>query len=102
MTRRFSTGWAAMAAFVAASLMVPGPLAEARERLRERIAERMAERMGADAGAKVAGSETIAYGRDPLQTLDIWRAKGAAGPAPVSYTHLDVYKRQVPARAGYI
>ncbi|KAB2854456.1 MAG: alpha/beta hydrolase [Sphingopyxis terrae] len=94
MTRRFSTGWAAMAAFVAASLMVPGPLAEARERLRERIAERMAERMGADAGAKVAGSETIAYGRDPLQTLDIWRAKGAAGPAPlIVFVHGGGWKR---------
>ncbi|WP_232314832.1 alpha/beta hydrolase [Sphingopyxis sp. QXT-31] len=52
------------------------------------------QRMGADAGPKVPGSETIAYGRDPLQSLDVWRAKGAKGPAPlVVFVHGGGWKR---------
>lgn len=82
--------WTALAAFVAASLIVPGPFAEARERLRDRIAQRT----GADEGPKAPGSETIAYGSDPLQTLDIWRAKDAKGPAPlVVFVHGGGWKR---------
>ncbi|AQA00460.1 esterase [Sphingopyxis sp. QXT-31] len=87
--QRLITG-AALVAFIAASVAVPGPLAEARERLRDRIMQRM----GADAGPKVPGSETIAYGRDPLQSLDVWRAKGAKGPAPlVVFVHGGGWKR---------
>lgn len=87
--RRMMT-WAAVAAFVAASVAVPGPLAEARERLRDRIMQRM----GADNAPKVPGSETIAYGRDPLQSLDVWRAKDANGPAPlVVFVHGGGWKR---------
>lgn len=82
--------WTALAAFVAASLIVPGPFAEARERLRDRIAQRM----GADEGPKAPGSETIVYGRDPLQTLDVWRAKDTKGPAPlVVFVHGGGWKR---------
>jgi len=82
--------WVAVAAFAAASVAVPGPFAEARERLRDRIAQRM----GADEGPKARGSETIVYGRDPLQSLDVWRAKDAKGPAPlVVFVHGGGWKR---------
>ncbi len=87
--QRLITG-AALAAFVAASLIVPGPFAEARERLRDRIAQRM----GADEGPKAPGSETIAYGSDALQMLDVWRAKDAKEPAPlVVFVHGGGWKR---------
>lgn len=87
--QRLITG-AALAAFVAASLIVPGPFAEARERLRDRIGQRM----GADDGPKAPGSETISYGSAPLQTLDLWRAAHAKGPAPlVVFVHGGGWKR---------
>ena len=76
---------------VAASGM---PASDAREKLRDRLRERMAERMGAAEGAKIPGAETIAYGSDPLQTLDIWRAKGASRAAPlILYVHGGGWKR---------
>ncbi|WP_293968534.1 alpha/beta hydrolase [Sphingopyxis sp.] len=54
----------------------------------------MAERMGAEQGPKAPGSETIAYGSDPLQVLDIWRAKGVRGSAPlIVYVHGGGWKR---------
>jgi acetyl esterase/lipase len=87
--QRLITG-AALAAFVAASLIVPGPFAEARERLRDRIAQRM----GAEDRPKAPGSETIAYGSDALQMLDVWRAKDAKEPAPlVVFVHGGGWKR---------
>lgn len=90
MQGRRMMAWVAVAAFAAASMAVPGSFAEARERLRDRIMQRM----GADAGPKVPGSETISYGRDPLQSLDVWRAKGAKGPAPlVIFVHGGGWKR---------
>ena len=80
----------AIAAFAASSLIVPGPFADARERLRERIAERM----GAADEAKALGSETIAYGRDALQSLDLWRAGGGKGAAPlIVFVHGGGWKR---------
>ncbi|PZQ24406.1 MAG: esterase [Sphingopyxis macrogoltabida] len=80
----------AIAAFAASSLIVPGPFADARERLRERIAERM----GAADGAKAPGSEAIAYGRDPLQSLDLCRAGGGKGAAPlIVFVHGGGWKR---------
>lgn len=69
------TGWISMGAFAMASIAVPGPFADARER----FAARMAEQTDGDASRKV----TIAYGGDPLQTLDFWRARGMNGPAPL-------------------
>ncbi|WP_443027806.1 alpha/beta hydrolase [Sphingopyxis sp. MWB1] len=52
------------------------------------------ERMGADTAPKAPGSETIAYGADPLQTLDIWRARDANGPAPlIIFVHGGGWKR---------
>lgn len=84
MNKRYWIGVAMIAALVASSM----PATDAREKLRERLRERMAERMGAEKGPKAPGSETISYGRDPLQVLDIWRAKNAKGPAPlIVYVH---------------
>jgi arylformamidase len=94
MTKQGRVGYAALAAFVMASMAVPGPLADARERLRDRIGARLAERMGTDEGPKAPGSETISYGGDPLQVLDVWRAKDAKGPVPlVVFVHGGGWKR---------
>lgn len=62
-----------------------------RDRWRERIATRMAE---ADKNAPAAPAPlTLAYGTDPLQTIDIWRAQGANGPAPlVIFVHGGAWK----------
>nr|WP_256837387.1 alpha/beta hydrolase [Sphingopyxis sp. KK2] len=50
--------------------------------------------MGADEGPKAPGSETIFYGRDPLQSLDLWRPTDARGPAPlVVFVHGGGWKR---------
>ena len=90
MSKRYGIGAAMIAALVASSM----PASDAREKLRERLRERMAERMGAEQGPKTPGSETISYGSDPLQVLDIWRAKGAKGPAPlIVYVHGGGWKR---------
>lgn len=90
MNGRRMWGLAATAAVVLASLTAAGPLASARERLRDRLAERAS----AGRAAEVPGSESIAYGRDALQTLDVWRAKDAKGPAPlVVFVHGGGWKR---------
>lgn len=87
---RAYVGFLAVAALAVASVAVPVPFADARERLRDRFMERM----GADHAPKVPGSETISYGADPLQALDIWRAKGAKGPAPlIVFVHGGGWKR---------
>jgi acetyl esterase/lipase len=84
MSKRYGIGLLAMTAVVAAGM----PVSDAREKLRERLRERMAERMGAEQGPKAPGSETIAYGSDPLQVLDLWRGKDVRGPAPlIVYVH---------------
>lgn len=90
MSKRYWIGLLAATAVVASGM----PASDARETLRDRLRERMAERMGAEDGVKVPGSETIAYGSDPLQVLDIWRAKGAKRPAPlIVYVHGGGWKR---------
>lgn len=90
MSKRYWIGLLAVTAMVASGM----PASEGREKLRDRLRERMAERMGADEGPQVPGGETIAYGNDPLQVLDIWRAKGARGPAPlIVYVHGGGWKR---------
>jgi arylformamidase len=94
MTKRNWFGYAAVAAFAVASVTVPTPFTDARETLRDRLRERMADRMGADEGPKAPGSETISYGSNALQNLDIWRAKGAEGPAPlIVFVHGGGWKR---------
>lgn len=90
MNKRYWIGLLAATAVVAGSM----PASDAREKLRERLRDRMAERMGAEQGPKAPGSETIAYGSDPLQVLDLWRAKDVRGPAPVIvYVHGGGWKR---------
>ena len=90
MRRSTSILFAGFAALIGASVAVPGPFAEARERLRDRIMQRA----GADDRAKAPGSETIAYGRHALQKLDVWRAKAAPGPAPlIIFVHGGGWKR---------
>lgn len=77
---------------VLAALVTAG-IAEARPggRLRERLAKR-AE--AAQAQAPVPGATTVAYGRDPLQVLDFWRARGTTGPAPlIVFVHGGGWKR---------
>ena len=59
MTQRNWIGYAGVAAFAVASIMVPGPFADARETMRERVRERLAQGIGADVGPKVPGGETI-------------------------------------------
>ncbi|NYF31456.1 alpha/beta hydrolase [Sphingopyxis sp. JAI108] len=94
MTQRNWIGYAGVAAFAVASIMVPGPFADARETMRERVRERLAQGIGADVGPKVPGGETISYGRDPLQTLDVWHATGDSGAAPlVVFVHGGGWKR---------
>ncbi|MBA4752926.1 MAG: alpha/beta hydrolase [Sphingopyxis sp.] len=94
MTKQSWFGYVALAAFAAASLSVPTPFADAREKMRDRLRERLAERMGADQGPKVPGSETISYGSDALQVLDVWRAKGAQRAAPlIVFVHGGGWKR---------
>ncbi|MCZ8172664.1 MAG: alpha/beta hydrolase [Brevundimonas sp.] len=54
------------------------------DRLRERLRERMAERAAEDAKIPAARpDQMIAYGKDPMQGLNFWRAKGTRGPAPL-------------------
>ncbi|WP_428630518.1 alpha/beta hydrolase [Sphingopyxis sp.] len=90
MSKRYWIGLFAAIAVVASGM----PASDAREKLRDRLREGMAERMGADEGPQVPGGETIAYGSDPLQVLDIWRAKGAKGAAPlIVYVHGGGWKR---------
>lgn len=94
MTKQNWIGYAAVAAFAAASVTTPAPFADAREKLRDRLRDRMAERMGADEGTKAPGSETISYGSDALQNLDVWRARDAQAPTPlVVFVHGGGWKR---------
>lgn len=61
------------------------------ERLRERRAQRMEQKAGQ---GRVLGAQTIAYGKDPLQVLDLWLPRARAGKAPlVLYVHGGGWKR---------
>lgn len=67
--------------------------AEAGQTLRERLAQRMAQRMeGRSQEAPVPGKSDIAYGADPLQHLDFWRAKAPDAPL-VIFIHGGGWKR---------
>ena len=77
--------------------LVLGSVAQAApgDRLRERIRERMAARGAQDQGQRApAADQTIAYGSDPLQNLDFWRAKRTSARAPlVLFVHGGGWKR---------
>ena len=80
---------------VAALAILGAAVVEARpgERLRERLAERMMQR-GQDSAPRIPADQTLAYGSDPLQRIDFYRAKGATGPAPlVIFVHGGGWKR---------
>lgn len=90
MMRWKLAGVGAIAALVVTATAIPTGAADARERLRDRLAGMR----GTDDAPKMPGSETIAFGADPLQQLDVWRAKGAKGPAPlVVFVHGGGWKR---------
>jgi len=94
MTKRSGFGYAAIAVLAVTSVGATAPFADARETMRERLRERLAERMGADDGPKAPGGETISYGGNALQNLDIWRAKDVKGPAPlIVFVHGGGWKR---------
>lgn len=76
---------AAIAALTAAPAQ-GGPL---RDKLKERFASRMEQRL---AEPPVQGVAELAYGRDPLQKLDYWRAKRAGAPLVV-FVHGGGWKR---------
>lgn len=90
MSKRYWIGMGAAAAFVIGGVTA----GDAREKMRDRLRERFAERMGADEGPKAPGSETISYGSNALQTLDLWRAKDVKGTAPlIVFVHGGGWKR---------
>lgn len=61
--------------------------------LRDRIRERMAERMGAGSNqGTTPGGVEMAYGRDPLQRMDVWKAKNTAAPL-ILFVHGGGWKR---------
>ncbi|CAH0495693.1 alpha/beta hydrolase [Novosphingobium sp. CECT 9465] len=73
--------------------VVSGSVAQAQigERWRERRAERMEQKA---VQGRIPGAQTIAYGKDPLQVLDLWLPKTAKGKAPlVLYVHGGGWKR---------
>lgn len=73
--------------------VVSGSVAQAQigERWRERRAERMEQKA---VQGRIPGAQTIAYGKDPLQVLDLWLPKTSKGKAPlVLYVHGGGWKR---------
>jgi acetyl esterase/lipase len=68
---------------IAGTLGVLAAATLAQARPGDRLRERLAARGGAAAATPLAGGEMIAFGTDPLQQLDVWRAKDARGPAPL-------------------
>lgn len=60
-----------------------------RKELRERIAQRGGGGAGAGAGAGAAipPTQTLAYGSDPLQALDLWVPEGARAAPLVLFVH---------------
>lgn len=65
--------------------------------LRERIAARRGEGAG---GAGLAPQQTLAYGSDPLQALDLWVPQGAGRAPLVVFVHGGGWKRGSKDNAG--
>jgi acetyl esterase/lipase len=64
------------------------------QRLRERMAERAEQRAQEQSGQKRApGAQTLSYGSDPAQVLDLWVPKGANNAPLVLYVHGGGWKR---------
>ncbi|NLR72456.1 alpha/beta hydrolase [Novosphingobium sp. ERN07] len=64
------------------------------ERLRERIAKRMEQRaQGEGQQRRAPGAQTLSYGSDPAQVLDLWVPKGAKNAPLVLYVHGGGWKR---------
>jgi len=64
------------------------------ERLRERIAKRMEQRaQGEGQQRRAPGAQTLSYGSDPAQVLDLWVPKGAKAAPLVLYVHGGGWKR---------
>jgi acetyl esterase/lipase len=73
----------AVAAALITSVLAVGTMAEARpgDRLRQWMAQRASS---GEAQAPVPGAQSISYGSDPLQVIDLWPAAGASrAPAPL-------------------
>ncbi len=85
-----------MAGVLAAAVLWAG-IAEAQigMRWRERIPQRLEQRsVSGEAAAAPAPSQTIAYGPDPLQQLDLWLPARHGGAAPlVIFVHGGGWKR---------
>lgn len=68
-----------------------GPL---RQRLQERLAERRTGGEGQGRAPRAARPQAISYGSDPLQVLDVWKAEGRPGAAPlIVFVHGGGWKR---------
>ncbi|WP_371135333.1 alpha/beta hydrolase [Novosphingobium sp.] len=68
--------------------------AQPSERLRERIAKRMEQRaQGEGQQRRAPGAQTLSYGSDPAQVLDLWVPKGAKAAPLVLYVHGGGWKR---------
>ncbi|HMO69458.1 MAG TPA: alpha/beta hydrolase [Novosphingobium sp.] len=92
--RRSLAGAAALAAIGLGIIAHAAPGDGARERLRDRLAERRADRPAEARPALRPGGQTIAYGSEALQQLDVWRASGVTQPAPlVVFVHGGGWKR---------
>lgn len=70
---------------LAAALILFGPILanDPQVGAQERSHNRIMQKQGIGALSKTAGATAIAYGKDPLQTLDLWRAKDARSAAPL-------------------
>lgn len=82
---------------VLAAIAAWAGIAEAQigQRWRERVAQRMEQRRESDGtDALLRPTQTIAYGTDPLQQLDLWLPKASEGKAPlVIFVHGGGWKR---------
>lgn len=84
---------------LAAGALIAGTLAQAAPG--DRLRERMAERQGSAERQRGPRPQTIAYGSDPLQQLDVYAAKGTTGKAPlVVFVHGGGWKRGSKDVAG--
>jgi acetyl esterase/lipase len=64
-----------------------------RESLRARIEQRRGQGAGGGAGATTPPPQTLSYGRDSLQALDLWVPEGAKNAPLVLFVHGGGWKR---------